>query len=454
MDDQQLQQYQRIQAFNIDLPTTRLGFSQRLARENRWSLPFARRVVEEYKKFAFLAVAAGHPVTPSDQVDQAWHLHLSYSRSYWEAFCPKALGQPLHHEPTQGGPAEQGKFHEWYAKTLASYRRLFGHEPPADIWPEPTRRFGRDLHHVRVNTRQYWLLPKPALPLPDREWGWVAVLPLLLAVASGADAAAPLAGEPIVPNMLAGLFLATLALALALRSLMSRPYGTGKPLDLPLPPEELAYLAGGHKRAIDTALVSLARQGCIGLDEDGRNFHIMHARAQPSELETKILKHLFSHGSTPADALRTALKADADALRIPLEVRGLWVAPSVSEKARILAGLLFLPLFVLALVETARLSYAAHSATEASHMLLLTLLGLCGGTGFSCWTLGRSHYGNQVLSHAEFRAVRADSDEGLLRAMAVFGPQALAGTALAGVMAALLPPTYDSGCNGCGCGGG
>jgi hypothetical protein len=36
-----------------------------------------------------------HIVTPSEQVDQVWHLHLTYTRSYWDEFCPNVLGQPF-----------------------------------------------------------------------------------------------------------------------------------------------------------------------------------------------------------------------------------------------------------------------------------------------------------------------------------------------------------------------
>ncbi|MCX5952813.1 MAG: hypothetical protein NTZ40_04815 [Cyanobacteria bacterium] len=32
--------------------------------------------IEEYRKFVFLALVAGHQITPSDQVDQVGHLHL------------------------------------------------------------------------------------------------------------------------------------------------------------------------------------------------------------------------------------------------------------------------------------------------------------------------------------------------------------------------------------------
>ena len=37
----------------------------------------------------------GRHIGPSDEVDQAWHLHLVYTRSYWGEFCPNVLGKPL-----------------------------------------------------------------------------------------------------------------------------------------------------------------------------------------------------------------------------------------------------------------------------------------------------------------------------------------------------------------------
>src|SRR4051794_19285666 len=103
-----------------------LPFSARLARENGWSGAHAARVIEEYKRFCFLAATAGHEVTPSDAVDQAWHLHLTYSRDYWERFCPDVLGRPVHHEPSSGGAGQGHHYFERYAETLQSYERVFG----------------------------------------------------------------------------------------------------------------------------------------------------------------------------------------------------------------------------------------------------------------------------------------------------------------------------------------
>jgi hypothetical protein len=153
--------YQRIERFSIDCGTEALTFAARLARENAWSPVFAARVIDEYKRFVFLAMVAGHPVTPSDQVDQVWHLHLTYTRSYWERLCGEVLQRPLHHGPRQGGPEEASKFEDWYRNTLESYQRLFEKPPPADIWPESSLRFGDDLHSQRINTKRNWLLRRP-----------------------------------------------------------------------------------------------------------------------------------------------------------------------------------------------------------------------------------------------------------------------------------------------------
>lgn len=162
---QQAALYQRIQAFLLDSSEAQLTFSQRLARDNRWTLNYTQRVIEEYKKFVFLAIASGHSVTPSEQVDQVWHLHLTYTHSYWDEFCRHVLQTPLHHGPTKGGFQEKQRFHEQYEQTLVSYRRFFG-EPPADIWFPPHIRFGHDIHFVRVNTQDYWLIPR----LSFRQW--------------------------------------------------------------------------------------------------------------------------------------------------------------------------------------------------------------------------------------------------------------------------------------------
>ena len=130
--------------FQFDETGEPSAFTARLARENEWSPRFAERVIFEYKRFLFLAAVAG-PVAPSDSVDQAWHLHLLYTRSYWERLCAEVLKFKLHHDPAQGGAGEKAKLENWYASTLSNYLRFFDAEPPGDIWPrsQPRKKMRR-----------------------------------------------------------------------------------------------------------------------------------------------------------------------------------------------------------------------------------------------------------------------------------------------------------------------
>lgn len=152
--------WQALSAYRIGPPDASLTFEQRLARENGWSPDLARRVIGEYMRFCFLAIRSGHAVTPSDAVDQAWHLHLTYSRDYWECFCPNVLGTALHHGPTAGGSDEQTRYYDQYAATLRSYEQAFGENAPEDIWPAAAQRFGKDARAIRIHPHKFIFLPR------------------------------------------------------------------------------------------------------------------------------------------------------------------------------------------------------------------------------------------------------------------------------------------------------
>lgn len=154
--------WMRLQSFRFDDSGADFQFTDRLARENGWSSSFAGKVVEEYRRFLFLAIVARHPVTPSDEVDQAWHLHLCYTRSYWDELCGKVLGRPLHHGPTKGGGSERRKFDDWYRQTLESYEEFFGEAPPPEIWPPSESRFRR-ANWTRVDRTRHLVLSKRVL---------------------------------------------------------------------------------------------------------------------------------------------------------------------------------------------------------------------------------------------------------------------------------------------------
>jgi len=125
----------RLESMEIDPPDAMTRFHHRLKQYNKWTDEFAGRVTKEYRRFLYLAARARHPVTPSDTVDQAWHLHLIYTQHYWEELCGKILGLQLHHEPSAGGAVASSKFEHQYEQTIESYQAAFGEAPPADIWP-------------------------------------------------------------------------------------------------------------------------------------------------------------------------------------------------------------------------------------------------------------------------------------------------------------------------------
>jgi hypothetical protein len=160
MTTAELALWKKIKQFEMGDPNAEFGFADRLARENSWSLEYALRAMLEYKRFMFLICISDHPLTPSDQVDQVWHLHLLYTHSYWEDFCNKTLGRSVQHGPTKGGSDEKAKFNNWYEATKELYAKTFQKEQPRDLWPSSAVRFGQ-IRFTRVNLHTHWVLPKP-----------------------------------------------------------------------------------------------------------------------------------------------------------------------------------------------------------------------------------------------------------------------------------------------------
>lgn len=155
--------WERLQACSLDDVDSALPFTQRLARDNGWSYEFARRSVNEYKRFIYLACVSPNEVTPSDEVDQVWHLHLAYSHHYWDEFCPNVLKKILHHGPTKGGASEDERFEQQYDNTLKLYDQEFDAPPPGDIWPPRTVRFGSAASYRRISVERNAVLDRSEL---------------------------------------------------------------------------------------------------------------------------------------------------------------------------------------------------------------------------------------------------------------------------------------------------
>jgi hypothetical protein len=160
MNNEELELWNNITEFELDDDESRVMFSDRLAKENGWSKEFAMRAIDEYKKFMFLVCVTNRSLTPSEEVDQVWHLHLLYTRSYWKEFCGEVLKREIHHGPTRGGPDEENKFTDWYAQALFHYKQKFDNDPPPDLWPQTHIRF-RNTAFRWIDLSKNWTIRKP-----------------------------------------------------------------------------------------------------------------------------------------------------------------------------------------------------------------------------------------------------------------------------------------------------
>jgi uncharacterized protein (TIGR04222 family) len=283
MLDKQQQLYQRICDYELDDSSHEFGFLAHLMGANGWSRSFALRAIEEYRKFVVLALVADHQVTPSDQVDQVWHLHLLCSDAYWNDFCPRVLGRPLHHHPAKGGQAERDRFHEQYRATIRSYRQHFG-EPPADLWPPVDVRFGRDLQMQRGPIRRPLRLWRGG-PV-WRRWRWSAPMGGLLiglgvigsALASAAAGARsdppPESGDLLLSFLVMPIvYITSLIVSCFFAFRFIRPFLL-QPSSLSTTPqlddEHLAYLSFGPTRVLELGLASLVQQGVLRADPNSR----------------------------------------------------------------------------------------------------------------------------------------------------------------------------------------
>ncbi|WP_017300392.1 glycine-rich domain-containing protein [Nodosilinea nodulosa] len=155
--------YAKICRFKLDDPAADFPFSAKLAWEYQWTAMYTYRAIQEYKKFMFLAAIADQDLSPSTAVDRVWHLHLLYTRSYWDEFCGKVLNKTLHHFPGLGGVDEGLKYYAQYCQTLDFYRSYFG-TPPEDIWNQPKFKSEEALFQW-IDRQRYWIVRRPRLIL-------------------------------------------------------------------------------------------------------------------------------------------------------------------------------------------------------------------------------------------------------------------------------------------------
>ncbi len=97
----------------------------------KWEKSFGLLAMREYYKFLILAKISKVEITPSEAIDEVWHLHILHTKNYAE-FNDKCGGF-LHHFP--GLPTQKVRWNRQYELTLELYREVFLEEPPQSVWP-------------------------------------------------------------------------------------------------------------------------------------------------------------------------------------------------------------------------------------------------------------------------------------------------------------------------------
>ena len=106
-----------------------------------WSLGFACRVADEYRKFLVLCFEnPDEAIVPSFLIDDFWHLHILDTQKYMQD-CDLYFGYMLHHFPYFGMRDEQDahNLRQAWEQTLAFYESTFNKPAPSDLWPKSNR---------------------------------------------------------------------------------------------------------------------------------------------------------------------------------------------------------------------------------------------------------------------------------------------------------------------------
>ena len=154
-------------------PAHQETFIAKLMRSESWSRRKAEQAVEEYRRFLYLTQVMESEPTPSGPVDAVWHLHMTYTRDYWDRLCKSVLGRKLHHNPGKS-TGETPRFQQQYEATKARYEVEFADPPPRQFWPGPPAKRVRKL----VRTIALFAVPGVLLGLylgPDNVLGTLAM---------------------------------------------------------------------------------------------------------------------------------------------------------------------------------------------------------------------------------------------------------------------------------------
>lgn len=381
---------QRIGEFLQSDPAAEVSFESKLAADNGWTLGYANRVTSEYRRFLCLTQTAGQAMCPPREVDAAWHLHLTQTRSY-QTMCKEVLGRFLHHDQSREGPTELQEHRDMYTATLAAYKTTFGVTPPSDIWPSVKLRFEPE---PRQANRGTWRIPAPLtagisgrhLLVLAAALGWAFNLVI------GRTWWHTVSGPDFLASYLTAM-AALVAVALMVPKLRSDSSALLPDLDT----YEASWLSGGQERVLGTAIAALVARRILTLLPQKKDDKLTGSECHRSGLEVDagslhpVERSCLSgmpHGVVEMGRLRVACAGQLGAIRGRLEDAGLLMRAGEVSHLRVLA---VAAVVVIASAGFSRLWFGVSQGH--SYALLLALLSL------NAFLLGRVVSGANGLTH-------------------------------------------------------
>lgn len=475
-DDAQKELWQRISSWHPDNPDDAFPFSVRLQKEHGWIASFTAKAIEEYRRFLFLSQVAGHVVCPSEDVDQVWHQHLTYTRSYWDDLCAKVLRAKLHHQPTKGGRSEHQLYTDLYSKTLASYESWFGEQPDERFWPCSLERFAsKDVQ--RVDRRKYFVIPRPNLPMPSEVLAAISVrlreIPLwhrrkkivgFGLVALLAPAAIPFGPlDWVGPDFLkwyAFVVVGAIIAAFVLRHVL---WPDEPELADNVDYSEAACLTGNWKLAVNAVLAKLlASKQATAVVQGTTTQFLLNGTERPtgSDFEKRVIQALDQPSSLTLSEVHHEMQESGERLEESLRQRGLLPGnASYALAPRLFSSLLMV---VVGIIGVAKVSVGISRGKPVGFLVLMLIVPSI----LAVWFLlrprltasARRWLRQQQSDRAELMKDVGDesrSPEQIALGTALFGAAALAGTQFMPLKTAWQSNRGEPGSSGCataGCG--
>lgn len=129
--------WKQLENFTFNASNQLENYTKKLAQRAKWTTPFTNEVIEEYKKFLFLAATEKCILVPPPPVDLAWKMHIEYFPLSWKNICSQILGIKLKraNPPKENDDDPPFPRTVYYNQTLKIYSRVFHTWPSATLWP-------------------------------------------------------------------------------------------------------------------------------------------------------------------------------------------------------------------------------------------------------------------------------------------------------------------------------